>query len=850
LAVLGALACAAAAHAQAPVSDVATVLHPDPRVAGHVPGHRPGEVAYFVQVRGAATVARGQALHALGARILDRYTIAPAFAVASQRAAVRPIAALHWVTRLEPVQLVHAQADEALADQTRGSPADIRATALWNNGITGAGVTIAVIDTGIDATHGDLDDLDFRHWSTGGPPKVQAQRDFTHGGCSPDLTTDGHGHGTHVAGIAAGTGEGGPLAGDNGTYAGIAPGASLGVAKALDASGNGVNSDLLKAMEWAASPPTTVVCPGLIPVYGLGADIVNMSLGSDSRPARLNSGSDADLVSITLDRLARDYGTLFVAAVGNNGPFIGTALESPGSASQALSVGATAKDYDVNHDDTYSGDTCAGWLHPFSGGLDNTCAAGVGTQPPSLASLSSRGPSGDLWLRPDVVAPGYNIVAPQAKLGTAIASNDLNLGTRADPLYATASGTSMAAPTVAGASALLLQGYRKAYGADLPRPRYALLRAALMNTAATDLYEARWILRNSADNPFNCTLFTDPLLPLLCGFAQVAAGTQTGSSTLYEVRNGKGDPYVGPLGEGAGNIDVGAALRALTGGAVMYSAQAGDGTGPRELQGSWQIGAVRAGTKATQTFVIHGAPAAGKLTVRFAFAGGHPSDTSRAIGWAFKAPGSATVPAGGNATVTFSLDVPGGAAPGSYTGAVIAKVSNGQVLHVPVYASVALHDPNAAAGNAPGAQAKVDAERVFAKGDTIWPAAAGQTLTGALSDWLVYPVDLGSGLTRARFTAWDTATQPGTETYDLYVYDAGLNLEASTHPFITPGTTDVAANQSRAASTQTVPQALTLTRPAPGRHYVVVDRARIGGSCPCSGDFGSFSLRLDETTAP
>jgi len=854
------LACAPAALAQAPASDVATVLHPDPRVARHIEGHRTGEVAYFVQVRGTATVARGHVLRALGARILDRYAIVPAFAVASQRAAVRRIARLAWVVRLEPVQLVHAQADEPLSDQTRGSPADIGATPLWNAGITGSGVTIAVIDTGLDPLHPDVDDLDFRHWSTGGPPKVLDQRNFTNGGCSPNAT-DGHGHGTHVSGIAAGTGEGTPLASDDGKYAGIAPGARLGVAKALDDSGNGANSDLLKAMEWAASPPTVVVCPGLVPVYGLGADIVNLSLGSDARPARLNSSSDADLVSLTLDRLAVRYGTLFVAAVGNNGPFDGTALESPGSASQALSVGATAKDYDVNHDDTYSGDTCAGWLHPFSGGKDNTCAAGAGTQPSSLASLSSRGPTGDLWLRPDVVAPGYNIVAPQATAGTAIASNDLNVGTRADPLYATASGTSMASPTAAGASALLLQGYRKAYGTDptgasglpnVPAPRYALLRAALMNTAAPDLYEARWILKNSLDNPVSCTVFTDPLLPLLCGFGQIALDAQTGSSTLYEVRNGKADPYVGPLGEGAGKIDVRAALSALAGGAVIYSTATGDGTGPRELQGSWQVGAAAAGARVSQTFVIHGAPAAGKLTVKFSFTGGHPSDGSRAIGWSFKHPDSATVPAGGgNTTVAFTLELPKDAAPGSYTGAVLAKVSNGQVLRIPVYASVALHDANAAAGNAPGTQAKLDsAGDVFAKGDTIWPAVAGQTLTGALSDWLVYPVELGSGLTRAKLSVWDTATKPGTETYDLYVYDAHLNLKASTHPFLTPGNTDLLTNSSRAASTQAAPQTLTLTSPAAGRHYVVVSRARIGGTCPCTGDFGSFSLRLDETTSP
>ena len=144
----------------------------------------------------------------------------------------------------------------------------------------------------------------------------------------------------------------------------------------------------------------------------------------------------------------------------------GARLGVPGAAASA----ATAKDYDLNHDDTLSGDTCAGWRHPRSTSRsDNDCRAGAGDQPPSLASFSSRGPSGDLWLRPDLAAPGYNIVSAQAALGTALGANDLNRGTRADPLYATASGTSMASPAAAGSAALLLDAYRQAHGAESGR---------------------------------------------------------------------------------------------------------------------------------------------------------------------------------------------------------------------------------------------------------------------------------------------------------------------------------------------------------------------------------------------
>ena len=72
-----------------------------------------------------------------------------------------------------------------------------------------------------------------------------------------------------------------------------------------------------------------------------------------------------------------------------------------------------------------------------------------------------------------------------------------------------------------------------------------------------------------------------------------------GSLTLYEVRNGAADPYVGPLAEGAGKLHVGRAIAALRDGVVVYSAASGSGadagTGPRDLQGSWQVGAVAAG---------------------------------------------------------------------------------------------------------------------------------------------------------------------------------------------------------------------------------------------------------------
>ncbi|MDQ3379877.1 MAG: S8 family serine peptidase [Actinomycetota bacterium] len=836
----------------------------DSRIARLVPGYRTGELAYFALFDGSLDAGRRDAITHAGARVLRTYRTVDAVAIASTPAAVEQIARLPWVQHLTPIELVFRANHEREVDQTRATTGDVGAQALWDRGVTGRGITVAVLDTGLDPTHPDVDDLDFRHWSSlPNAPKIVEARNFVGGACAPvGGDTDGHGHGTHVAGIAVGTGEGTPLPADNGKYAGVAPDARLAVGKVLTDAGAGLNSDLIAALEWAAMPPAPGRC-------AVGADIVNLSLGSESRPTRLNTGSDVDLVSLTLNRLAVQYGTLFTVAAGNSGPFLGSVLESPGSASQALSVAATAKDWDVNHDDTLSGDTCAGWRHPRSTSFgDNDCSAGVGDQPPSISSFSSRGPSGDLWLRPDVAAPGYNIVSAQAATGAALAQNDLNKGTRADPLYATATGTSMAAPATAGAAALLLDAYRQRHGgadptgasgiAGLEAPAYALLRAALMNTAGSDLFESRWILTTDAAMQPPCP-FTDPLFLTFCEIG--SAFTQPiqdgfGSFTLYEVRNRALDPYVGPLAEGAGKLRLDRAVPALTDGVVAYSTASGSGadrgTGPRDFQGSWQIGSTVAGATHVQQFVLRAAPGTPSLKVRFAFSAGNPSDGSQPIptgqaagAWSIKLPGTTTVPATGSAVVKLTARAAPGATPGHYTGAVIASVSNGQVLRIPVFASVALHDTKSAAGVTGGGQARVDSARdVFGKADTVWPSAAGAAGTGAGSDWLVFPVELASGLREARLSVYDAV--PDAETYDLYLYDAAHNLVANTHPFAAPGVTDPVANDARGPSTPASPQRLVVTSPAAGRHYLVVSRAKIGGTG--SGDFGAFVLTLDEAS--
>ncbi|MFF3418900.1 S8 family serine peptidase [Streptomyces sp. NPDC002698] len=176
----------------------------------------------------------------------------------------------------------------------------IGAPAAWGRGYDGSGVKVAVLDSGIDATHPDLAD------------RITEAVDFTG---SPDGPVDGHGHGTHVASTIAGTGKA-----SDGLRRGVAPGAKLAIGRVCDKDGRCAGDAVIAGMEWAAKS---------------GADVVNMSLGGQA-------SDGTDLLSTTVDKLSRTYNTLFVIAAGNSGPGAGT-VGSPGAASEALTVAAVDK---------------------------------------------------------------------------------------------------------------------------------------------------------------------------------------------------------------------------------------------------------------------------------------------------------------------------------------------------------------------------------------------------------------------------------------------------------------------------------------------------------------------------
>lgn len=180
---------------------------------------------------------------------------------------------IHLIDPREAEKPTQAGSAEPAADRGEGTEERV-----WAEGIDGSGIVVAVIDTGIDKNHPDL------------YGKVIAEKNFVDDGMTAD---DPNGHGTHCAGIIAGTGEA-----SSGMYKGVAPGALLMNARILDSEGTGELSDLIAGIEWAVDN---------------GADVISISVGG-SNPGDVQSKPEC----MTVDA-AMDAGVVVCIAAGNSG---------------------------------------------------------------------------------------------------------------------------------------------------------------------------------------------------------------------------------------------------------------------------------------------------------------------------------------------------------------------------------------------------------------------------------------------------------------------------------------------------------------------------------------------------
>ncbi len=278
-------------------------------------------------------------------------------------------------------------------------------------GLTGKGIGIAVIDSGVTSWHDDLTNTSSIVYPYGNQ-RVSRFVDFVGSYTTPH---DGDGHGTHVAGIIAGNGYD-----SNGQKAGVAPEASIIALRVLDDQGNGTISNIIAALDWVLANHAA---------YNIR--VVNMSVGS-----AINESAFTDPLDLAAKRLV-DAGIVVVGAAGNLGKNAAGheqygGISAPGNAPWVLTVGASS----TNGTPTRGDDT--------------------------IGTFSSRGPSPiDFGAKPDLVAPGTGTVSLAVPGSNFYANLTAALIPGLVPTaftpYLSLSGTSMAAPVVSGTVALMLQ---------------------------------------------------------------------------------------------------------------------------------------------------------------------------------------------------------------------------------------------------------------------------------------------------------------------------------------------------------------------------------------------------------
>ncbi|NCF97057.1 MAG: S8 family serine peptidase [Euryarchaeota archaeon] len=344
-----------------------------------------------------------------------------------------PVSSLVEILALESVVVIEMQnlMDmhlESANPATRILPSDVYSGTVYDRGYTGENVVIAVLDSGVDNEHRSLNDFDDQNdapdldansyddqkWVGGYDATSQASN--PDGSQDPD---DGQGHGTHVAGIALGTGD------SSAVHVGGAPGAFLVDVKVLTDSGGTNSQNSLNGIQWMINNKDTDWGNG-----AKGIDIGQMSFGSIGTP--LNPDDTGDNGSGAESRLVNnatyDHGIACIVAAGNDGK---QRIASPGSADGAITIGSADNSDTINRTDDF------------------------------MASYSNSGPrdtdnDDDDWdeLKPDITAYGSGIYSASAATGTSLPGTPRP---EADNSYESKDGTSMATPLVSGVVALMLQ---------------------------------------------------------------------------------------------------------------------------------------------------------------------------------------------------------------------------------------------------------------------------------------------------------------------------------------------------------------------------------------------------------
>ncbi len=400
------------AVSSAPASGSSASL--DPRLAT-LAAHRPSAgVQAIVQFNAPVSEAQAQTDAKAHGRIIGNLPIIHGLAIQTTAAQARALAGnsdVHAVslngtvtTQSMPFgghlptmpgsQSVSADQLQTTYDQTLG------VTPLWKFGVTGTGVGVAVIDTGID---GALPDFT----SAGG----DHSRVIVSAVDNSQATTagDSYGHGTDVAGIIAGNGDNRPSSDPlHGQYIGVAPNANLVSIKVANESGATTVLDVIYGLQFALEHQAQ---------YNIR--VVNLSLDAATPQSYKTDPLDAAVEATWL------HGIVVVAAAGNRGSAADAVQYSPANDPYVITVGGA----DENGTATPSDDTIASW--------------------------SSQGTTQDGVHKPDVYAPGAHVVSVLApNSGFA----DSNCGCLvANNQYIQTSGTSMAAPMIAGLVADLLQ---------------------------------------------------------------------------------------------------------------------------------------------------------------------------------------------------------------------------------------------------------------------------------------------------------------------------------------------------------------------------------------------------------